>query len=117
MANVKIICRRPGMRRCGAEHPAEKSYKDGYWTDEQLGKFDEDPDFSVVVVGKDSAGGTSSTNGEQKPEGDELIAAIVAQIKKLEPGVKPTVGMLKTNLGYEVAGKELGAAMKVMKSA
>ena len=39
-----------------------------------------------------------------------------SEIKKLENGEKPTVGLMKEKLGYDVAGKELGAAMKKVKA-
>lgn len=113
MGKIKLICRRPGFRRCGVAHPSEKIYDEDYWTEDQLKTFDEDPQFEVLTS-KASEGGGSKDPG--KPEGDELQAAIIAEIKKLEPGEKPKVKPISDALGYTVTGKELGAVIEAMKA-
>lgn len=113
---IKLICRRPGMRRCGQVHGAEKVYDAEHWTEEQLAIFEADPHFAVVASdGSDDDAGSSGEPAPDAPEGDELIDAIIAEIKKLEPGVKPTVAAMKKALGYDIKGKDLGAAIKKSK--
>lgn len=113
---IKLICRRPGMRRCNQVHGAEKVYAADHWTQEQLAIFEADPDFALVAV--DGSEDDTSSSGEPDPiapEGDELIDAIVAEIRKLDPGVKPTVAAMKKALGYDIKGRDLGAAIKKSK--
>jgi len=118
MNYIKLICHRPGMRRCNQEHEAEKVYKADAWTEEQLAIFDADPHFTVMEADAPKGGGSKSSGKSDvvAPEGDELIEAIAAEIKKLEPGVKPTVASIKKALGYDIKGKDLGAAMRKLKA-
>jgi len=84
---IKLICRRPGMRRCNQAHGAEKVYDADHWTEEQLAIFEADPDFALVAVdGSEADAGNSGEPAPDAPEGVELIDAIIAEIKKLEPG-------------------------------
>lgn len=119
MTEITLICRRPGFRRCGVAHPAEKTYPADHWTDEQLEIFRKDPQFKVVegAPNKSSTGdgSGSSQSTTAKPEGGELTNAIIAEIKKLDAGVKPGVKLISEALGYDINGKELGAAMQAMK--
>lgn len=49
MHEIEIICRSPGMRRCGIEHPARKTYPADRWSEEELARFEADPMFEVRV--------------------------------------------------------------------
>ncbi len=50
MTKIQIICSKPGIRRNGAEHPAQAIYDAGHWTEKQLDAFRADPAFIVQEV-------------------------------------------------------------------
>lgn len=50
MSKIQIICSKPGIRRNGAEHPAQAIYDAGHWTEKQLEAFRADPAFIVQEV-------------------------------------------------------------------
>lgn len=51
MTNIRLICHRPGFRRCGIAHEASKVWPGDRWSDEQLEIFDNDPQFEVLTGG------------------------------------------------------------------
>lgn len=94
---IEIICRRPGMRRCGSVHPAVQTYPVGYWSEEQLAVLRADRDFQV----SETVQGVTAEPGRSEPlsSGVDQNGAIVGRI--LISGV----GSSAIGLGYE--GTEL----------
>jgi len=45
---ITIICRQPGMRRAGVQHPASATYPADRWSKEQLKAFRDDASFEVI---------------------------------------------------------------------
>lgn len=116
MSDITLVCRRPGMRRNGKAHADQANYALEDWTEEQWEIFEKDPDFIVVKNGEGSEDETTGDSSSSRPEGDALTLAIMDAVEKLEEGTKPTVAVIKSALGFDISGKELGAALKEMKS-
>ncbi|UXS52587.1 hypothetical protein FY148_07965 [Agrobacterium tumefaciens] len=85
MTKIQIICSKPGIRRNGAEHPAQAIYDAGHWTEKQLDAFRADPAFIVQeVTGK--AVELSSADIEQT-----VNARVEIERQKLQESFNQTV--------------------------
>ncbi|MDH1009350.1 HI1506-related protein [Pseudomonas nicosulfuronedens] len=84
---VRITARTDGFRRCGVAHLAKgKTYRDGYFTEEQLEALRSEPQLVVVDV-DDEQDDDDENDGEnlapasstQAPTGSEKAPAVPAQ--------------------------------------
>ena len=99
-----IISREPGFRRCGVAHPAEKTYPDDAFTDDEWARLDADPMLTVVKT-TDPASSTA----------DEDAAAAIAV--KTESGGEVVPGVPADLVGDDAArvaaiGEAIGALPK-----
>lgn len=104
---VQILCRSPGMRRCGVEHPAKKTYPAGRWTADELDTIRADPAFEVIESGDGAA-----ESGGSVPR-SEAVRAAVGTLKEDEftQGGRPKVAVLERKLGFKPTADEIDAAM------
>ena len=107
---ITITSKRDGFRRCGMAHPATPTTHDAdTFTDEQLQELKDEP-MLVVAEGEESEG--------NKPEGEDLTAAIVAVIQNLDKdndftsSGTPKVKSIEQALGYDVTAAEVADAFK-----
>ena len=94
MDEIEIICRAPGMRRCGVEHPGRRTYPLDRWTGDELAVFEADPMFEVRTIPADVAAEARMTAAAGDPGGTEAALAIAggadAADKMVENGAGPT---------------------------
>ena len=123
MTNIRLICHRPGFRRCGIGHVANKVWPDGYWTDAQLEIFDKDPQFEVLTGGdveiepKIDEGSNEPEIGALDADDPIRMAAIDEVIGNLEASGfgtegQPGIQVLKKQLGFVPMPEEVMAAAK-----
>jgi len=63
---IQIVCRRPGFRRAGIEHPEVATYPDNKFTDEQLAALKAEPMLIVTEVPDQAAAGEDAKKANGK---------------------------------------------------
>ncbi|WP_236199927.1 HI1506-related protein [Pseudomonas pseudonitroreducens] len=93
---VRITARTDGFRRCGVAHLAKgKTFRDGYFTEEQLEALRSEPQLVVVDV-DDEQGDDDEINGKnlaapgstEAPTGSEKAPAVPAKSRSAATPVK-----------------------------
>lgn len=105
---VQILCRSPGMRRCGIEHPAKETYPAGHWSDAELDHIRADPAFEVIEVA-DEAPVAPADSGD-RIEALRAAVAGLAEADFTQTG-RPKVAVLEAKLGFKPTADEIDAAM------
>tara|TARA_R110002020_G_scaffold150297_2_gene326940 strand:- start:74 stop:454 length:381 start_codon:yes stop_codon:yes gene_type:complete len=107
---VQILCRSPGMRRCGVEHPPTVTYPADRWTDAELDQFRADPAFEVIEVA-DEAPAAPADSADRI----EALRAAIADLKEADftQTGRPKVAVLEAKLGFKPTAEEVDAAMAV----
>ena len=103
MQDIQIICRAPGMRRCGIVHPAVAVYQAGRWSEAELKRFRADPLFEVRDASPVSESSALAAAGAS--EAPTFAASIGVDADRKEIGRIVIASGAATILSY--AGAEL----------
>ncbi|RFC63609.1 hypothetical protein DYI37_11425 [Fulvimarina endophytica] len=97
MQDIQIICRAPGMRRCGIAHPESAVYRAGRWSETELERFRADPMFEVREAsphGLSMAAGASEANAGPRPVPLVGIDPTGASVGRIEFSSAPSGAVL-----------------------
>jgi len=105
---IRILCRRPGFRRAGVAHAADRTWPDGSFTEAQLDQLRTEPLLTVIEVPEEASNG--GPDGDASGAGLSGGAAVSSQAHQnteggAEAGIAP-------GAPQGTAGSQLGASQE-----
>lgn len=106
---IRIICARPGFRRAGAAHPAERTYPAGHWTAEQLDALKAEPLITVIEEPAEPAK-LQISPGEAAAAAAAFVARGLGAVRFGSYAAGGVGGAAQNSEGATRAGSELAAS-------